>query len=44
VDTIRIHLARQACTLHHHDLSSIEALLGSQISWCPACGTRLSTR
>jgi hypothetical protein len=43
VDTIRIHLARQTCTLHHDDLSSIEALLGSKISWCPACGTRLST-
>jgi hypothetical protein len=43
IDTIRIHLARKACTLHHDDLSSIEALLGSKISWCPACGTRLST-
>ena len=39
VDTIRIHLARQACTLHHEDLSSIEALVGSEISWCPVCGT-----
>jgi hypothetical protein len=41
IDTIRTHLARQACTLHHNDLSSIEALLGTQITWCPACGTRL---
>lgn len=44
IDTIRIHLARQACTLHHSDLSSLEALLGSEIRWCPACGTRLPTR
>ena len=44
VDTIRMHLTRKACTLHHDDLSSIEALLGCQIDWCPACGTRLSTR
>jgi hypothetical protein len=42
-DTIRTHLARGACKLHHDDLSSIEALLGCQIDWCPACGTRLST-
>ena len=44
IDTIRVHLARQACTLHHDDLSSIEALLGTQIGWCPACGTRLPIR
>lgn len=44
VDTIRIHLARQACTLHHGDLSAIEVLLGTEIGWCPACGTRLATR
>ena len=44
VDTIRIHLDRQACTLHHDDLSSIQAWLGSEIRWCPACGNRLSTR
>jgi hypothetical protein len=44
VDTIRIHLGRQACTLHHEDLSSIEALVGTEISWCPACGTRLRIR
>ncbi|CDO91618.1 hypothetical protein AWC29_11335 [Mycobacterium triplex] len=43
IDTIRIHLARQICTLHHDDLSSIEALLGSPITWCPSCGTRLPT-
>lgn len=43
-DTIRTHLARQACTLHHDDLSSIEALLGTRINWCPACGTRLPAR
>ncbi|KKC06167.1 hypothetical protein [Mycobacterium nebraskense] len=40
IDTIRIHLARQACTLHRDDLS-IEALLGTNVTWCPACGTRL---
>lgn len=41
IDTIRIHLARQACTLHRDDLSSIEALIGTNVTWCPACGTRL---
>jgi hypothetical protein len=41
VDTIRVHLAQKACTLHAEDLSSIEALLGHGIRWCPACGTRL---
>lgn len=41
IDTIRIHVARQACTLHRDELSSIEALLGTNFTWCPACGTRL---
>lgn len=41
VDTIRVHLARQACTLHGQNLSSIEALLGCEVRWCPACGVRL---
>lgn len=40
-DTIRIHLARQACTLHRNDLSAIRAILGAPVRWCPACGTRL---
>ena len=44
VDTIRIHLVRQACTYHRDDLSSIEAALGVQARWCPACGTRLLAR
>lgn len=43
VDIIRIHLAREACNLHMQDLSSIEALLGREVRWCPSCGTRLST-
>jgi len=43
VDTIRVQLARRACNLHVQDLSSIEALLGREICWCPACGTRLTT-
>ena len=43
VDTIRVHLARVGCTLHVEDLSSIEALLGREVRWCPACGARLST-
>ncbi|WP_224112511.1 hypothetical protein [Mycobacterium avium] len=43
IDSIRIHLARKACALHHEDLSSIEALLATQVSWCPACGTRMLT-
>jgi hypothetical protein len=41
IDTIRIHLARQACAHHDDDLSSIHAILGVQARWCPACGTRL---
>jgi hypothetical protein len=43
VDTIRVHLAREACSRHVEDLSSIEALLGREVRWCPSCGTRLST-
>jgi hypothetical protein len=43
VDTIRVHLAREACDLHVQDLSSIEALLGREVHWCPSCGTRLPT-
>lgn len=42
-DTIRVYLAQNTCTLHIHDLSSIEALIGHRIRWCPACGTRLCT-
>jgi hypothetical protein len=41
IDAIRIHLARQACTHHHDDLTSIQAVLGTPARWCPACGTRL---
>jgi hypothetical protein len=44
IDTIRIHLARQACTRHLDDLSSIEVTLGTRARWCPACGARLPTR
>lgn len=43
VDTIRVQLVRKACNLHVQDLSSIEALLGREVRWCPACGTRLPT-
>jgi hypothetical protein len=43
VDTIRVRLAQKTCTLHAEDLSSIEALLGRGVRWCPACGTRLCT-
>ncbi|MFG1930725.1 hypothetical protein ACGFK1_08705 [Mycobacterium sp. NPDC048908] len=43
VDTIRVHLSREACTLHVDDLSSIAALLGCKVRWCPSCGIRLST-
>ena len=43
-DTIRTHLTRQACTHHHDDLSSIDAILGTKAYWCPTCGTRLPTR
>jgi hypothetical protein len=42
VDTIRTHLTRRACTLHHDDLSTVETLLDRQIGWCPACGARLA--
>ena len=44
VDTIRVHLAREACTLHAEDLPSIEALLGREVRWCPSCGTRYTRR
>lgn len=43
VDTVRTHVARKACNFHVQDLSSIEGLLGREVRWCPACGTRLST-
>jgi hypothetical protein len=43
VDTIRVHFTREACTLHVQDLSSIEALLGREVRWCPACDIRLTT-
>jgi hypothetical protein len=44
VDTIRIHLTRQACTHQHDDLASIQAILGTSARWCPTCGTRLCAR
>jgi hypothetical protein len=44
VETIQIHLDRQACTHHLDELSSIEAILGTKALWCPACGTRLGRR
>lgn len=44
IDTIRTHLARLACTHHRDSLPAIEAALGKQVSWCPACGARLPTR
>ncbi|WP_396932287.1 hypothetical protein [Mycolicibacterium sp.] len=44
VDTIRVHLDRQACPHYLNDLSAIDALLGADTRWCPACGTRLRTR
>jgi hypothetical protein len=44
LETIRTHLIRQACTHHGDDLSSIEAILGTEVRWCPACGTRLPAR
>ncbi len=40
-DTIRVHLGRQACALHHNDLSAIREVIGTAVHWCPACGTRL---
>lgn len=40
-DTIRTHLVRRACTLHHNDLSWMNVVLGTAVRWCPACGTRL---
>ncbi|MEZ0362616.1 hypothetical protein ACAG26_02770 [Mycobacterium sp. pUA109] len=44
VDTIRIHLSQTTCTLHTENLSALEALLGHDVRWCPACGTRLPGR
>jgi hypothetical protein len=44
VDTIRIHLTRRKCVHHRDGLSSIEPILGTEVRWCPACGTRLTTQ
>ncbi|WGI36054.1 hypothetical protein QDT91_29070 (plasmid) [Mycolicibacterium aubagnense] len=44
VDTIGIHLIRKACTHRRGGLSAIDAVLGTQARWCPACGTRLPAR
>jgi len=44
VDTIRVHLARRACTHHHGDLPTIEVILDAPAHWCPTCGTRLLPR
>jgi hypothetical protein len=44
VDTIRTHLASQAYTHGGDNLSSIEEILGTEVRWCPACGTRLPPR
>jgi hypothetical protein len=44
LDTIRVYLARQACTHHRDHLASIEAILGTPTHWCPTCGTRLPIR
>jgi hypothetical protein len=44
VDTIRVHLRRQSCTHHLEEMSSIEAMLGTEARWCPACGYRLTRR
>jgi hypothetical protein len=44
VDTIRTHLTRQACTLHHEDLTSVEAAIATRARCCPACGVRLPNR
>jgi hypothetical protein len=41
IETIRIRLAREGCTLHHNDLSAVRAVIGTAVRWCPACGTRL---
>ncbi|HEX7323251.1 MAG TPA: hypothetical protein VF299_10030 [Mycobacterium sp.] len=42
VGTVRAYLGQKTCTLHTEDLSSIAALLGRDVRWCPACGARLS--
>jgi hypothetical protein len=44
VDTVRIHLTRQTCTHHVDALTSIEAVLGAELRWCPTCGIRLPLR
>jgi hypothetical protein len=44
VSIIRVHLVGEACNLHVQDLSSIQALLGREVRWCPSCGTRVSHR
>jgi len=44
VDIIRVYLGRQECPHHLDDLSAIDARLGMEARWCPACGTRLPAR
>lgn len=41
-DTIRRHLRRETCSTHALPaLGELRLLLGEELRWCPACGTRL---
>lgn len=41
VDTIRMHVKRQTCTVHSDMREDLELLLGWAFAWCPACGAAL---
>ncbi|MCH9732232.1 MAG: hypothetical protein K0U84_21580 [Actinomycetia bacterium] len=44
VDTIRVHVAREACEHHSaEEIGLLEERLRRPALWCPSCGTRLPT-
>lgn len=44
VETIRTHIARQACALHSAgQIRVLEERLGMPMLWCPACGAQVRT-
>lgn len=44
IETVRVHLTRQACQYHVASLASLDGMLGTPARWCPACGIRLAGR
>lgn len=41
VNTVRVHLRRRDCAHHPGALDSIGLMLGTDVRWCPGCGTKL---